>query len=229
MKKSLLLALAFIGASSAVMAQQKDSLYVHKDYSGSWGKLYLAGGFASTDYKLSDKLVASGLPAINNGTFELSIGLTKINKRMLSDLEWNTDYYADKKADGQKVRTVSSGIKWRPQYLFFQKKGIFAAAGFDLSYMYTSVNIFTLGNTIDLNNLDPTTHYGHISLYNQNWYLGPSASFGVLQDKENSFRVTTGYEWNVARASWHSDYASVSNTVKESGQGRFYAKLIYNF
>lgn len=227
MKKSLLLALAFIGISSAAMAQ--DSTFVHKDYSDKWGRFYIGAGFASSDYKLSDKLTASNLPAINNGAFEFSIGLTRINKRMLSDLEWNADYYADKKADGQKVRTISSGIKWRPQYIFFRQKGIFAAAGFDLSYMYTAVNIFTMGKTIDLNDLDPTTHYGHISLYNNNWYLGPSASFGVLQDKENSFRVTTGYEWNVARASWHSEFASVSNTVKEGGQGRFYAKLIYNF
>jgi hypothetical protein len=229
MKKSLLLALAFIGASSAVIAQEQDSTFVHKDYGDKWGKIYIAGGFVSTDYKLSDKLMASALPAIDNGAFELSVGITRINKRMLSDLEWNTDYYSDKKANGEKVRTVSAGIKWRPQYIFFRQKGIFAAAGFDLSYMYTSANIFTMGNTIDLNDLDPTTHYGHISLYNNNWYLGPSASFGVLQDKENALRVTTGYEWNVARASWHSDYASVTNTVKEGGQGRFYAKLIYNF
>ena len=70
-------------------------------------------------------------------------------------------------------------------------------------------------------------HTGHISLYNNNIYLGPSASFGVFQTKQNPLRLTTGYEWNISRASWKSEVANVQNTVKENGVGRFYVKLLW--
>ncbi|MFP9114058.1 hypothetical protein ACLI1A_08940 [Flavobacterium sp. RHBU_3] len=230
MKKVLLFAALCIAGVQGAFAQQTDSLTVHPGFKSEWGRIYLAGGVAtSSSLKLNDKLTAQGLPEVSNTVFEISIGTTRINGCMLADLEWNTDYFADQKTTGERVHTVATGIKYRPQYIFFKRKGMFAAAGFDISFMYNKVDIYTRGNTIDLNSLDPATHSGHISLYNKNCYLGPSASFGVLQHKENALRLATGYEWNIARASWHSEYASVTNTVKEGGQGRFYAKVIWNF
>lgn len=224
MKRILVAALCVLAFGFTANAQEKDSVSVYRK---GKPRFYIGLGVAVTDYDFNKKLANSSLPEINEGVFELSLGVTNMNDHFVSDLEWNTDYYGDKKTTGERVRTLSTGIKWRPQYIIFKKGGSFFSAGLDLSYVYNTVNIFTRGNTIDLDNLNPATHTGHISLYNNNIYLGPSASFGILSNKEDSFRITTGYEWNIARASWKSEYADVLNTVKENGQGRFYIKLIW--
>ncbi|MFY7731035.1 MAG: hypothetical protein ACOVRN_16060 [Flavobacterium sp.] len=227
MKKNLLVAVLCCMGLGA-FAQQKDTLNVNSEFKQPWGQFFISAGYVTVPHKLNDKLKQSNLPQISDNLFELGIGLTKIQGRLLTDLEWASDYYKDKKVTGATVRSFNTGIKWRPQYIFFYKKGMLAAAGFDLSYMYNTVSIFDPGNSVDLNNIDPADSRS-ISLYNNSWYLGPSASFGLFQDKSASLRLTTGYEWNVARASWHSDVAKVYNTTKEGGQGRFFAKLIINY
>jgi len=224
MKKIACIALALLGLQS-VSAQEtkKDSIMVHKDVK----HFYIGFGAEYMDYKLNDKLKNSNLPQINPGAFELSIGVNHTSKHILSDLEWNTDYYTDRKTTGERVRLMATGIKWRPQYIITKTAGSIFAAGLDLSFVYNKVDIYTRGNVIDLNNLDPALHTGHISLYNNNMYLGPSASFGAFQNKAFPLRLTAGYEWNLARASWQSEFARVNNTAKESGTGRFYAKVIW--
>lgn len=227
MKKILLLgALCFFGVQSSI-AQEVKTDSTTTNINRVKRNFYIAGGAQFVDFKLNDKLKASNLPEVKAGAFELSIGVNKTGKDFSSDLEWNVDYYADGKTPAERVRFLSTGVKWRPHYVVSQSKDMIFTAGLDLSWVLNNVNIYTRGNVIDLNNLNPAEHSGHISLYNQNVYLGPSASFGVFQDSEFPLRLTAGYEWNVARASWRSEVAQVANTVKEGGQGRFYAKVIW--
>lgn len=227
MKKILLLgALCFFGVQSSIAQEVKTDSTTTGTYRVK-RNFYIAGGAQFTDFKLNDKLKASNLPEVKSGAFELSIGVNKTGKDFSSDLEWNVDYFADGKTPADRVRFLSTGLKWRPQYIVSKSDDMLFTAGLDLSWVINTVNIYTRGNVIDLDNLDPAQHSGHISLYNQNVYLGPSASFGVFQNSEFPLRLTAGYEWNLARATWRSEYAQVANTTKESGQGRFYAKIIW--
>jgi len=231
MNKLLLLAmLCFFGIQSVSFAQEPTSTTTsasseNKDFGKR--RFYLGGGVALRDYKLNNKLASSNLPEINNGVFELTIGYNRTWEKYLLDVEWNTDYYGDKRTEGQKVTTIGSGLKLRFHYAPYKTEKTILSGGLDVSYMYNTVNIFTRGNTIDLNNLNPDTHTGHISLYNNLFYVGPSVNFGVGQNRNNPLRLIAGYEWAVSNGKWKSEYASVANTVKENGNGRFYAKVIW--
>lgn len=189
---------------------------------------YLGAGAAITSYKLNDKLAASNLPKINSGTFELSIGYNVTAEKVLVDMEWNTNYFKDKNTNDETVRTVSTGAKLRVHYVTFKTQKIFIAGGLDVSYMHKSVNILTRDNVIDLNDLNPATHTGDISIYNNLLYAGPSISFGVFQKLNTPLKIVTGYEWGLSNGKWKSDVARVENTVKENGSGRFYAKFIWS-
>jgi hypothetical protein len=223
MKRILVAALCVLAFGFTANAQDSLKVNPNKDKV----RLYLGGGVAVTDYNFNKKLANSDLPTISKGVFELTVGFNVLNKHTVSDFEFCGDYFSNKTTAGEKVKTLGAGFTWRPHYIVYKKGGSFFSAGFDTTLMITSVDIYTRDNTIDLNDLNPETHTGHISLYNSSFYIGPSMSFGILSDKDDSFRITTGYGWNVARASWKSDYANVDNTVKENGQGRFYAKLIW--
>lgn len=224
MKKVVLTAVTFLFSILGVTAQETETTLTEQKANHG---LYMGGGAAFTTYKLNDKLAANDLPKINSGAFELTIGYNVTAEKMIVDLEWNTNYFKDKKTNDETVRTVSTGAKLRVHYIPFKFKKTFISGGLDVSYMYKSVNIFTKDNVIDLNNLNPATHTGDIRLNNSLLYIGPSVSFGVFQKSDTPLKFVTGYEWGLTNGKWKSDVARVENTVKESGSGRFYAKLVW--
>ncbi len=233
MKKLVLAAICAVGFQLSGFAQEQivemsSSSSTEKDsvYCGKKGKInfYFAGGAAFVgDYKISDKLRAAGVSGMPDVMPEFSVGYNVDMEKWMMDFEFNMNY-SDEKNAVNRVRTAGLGAKLRWHYVPYRTKSFFVSTGADLSYLGTQMDIFRRGNVIDLNDLDPGMHSGHISINNGLLYAGPSVAFGFLQDKF-PLRLNLGYEWGLTNGKWKSDYADVNNTVKEAGHGRAYAKL----
>lgn len=229
MKKFLLAAICIIGHQLTAFAQESQSsttiITSSKDTIPGIN-LYVAFGASFIgDYKLNDKLEAQGLPQMSDVQPEFTIGFNvRATKKFWLDVEM-TGAHSDEKDAVNRVRTTTFGAKLRPHYAMFNNKGFFGTVGADISYIGNRADIFTRGNQIDLNLLDPALHNGHISLNNELLYMGPSMSFGFLQNTGFPLRLNLGYEWALTNGKWKSDFADVTNNVKESGHGRGYAKL----
>lgn len=199
-----------------------DSVYHGKKAKGG---LYASFGAAMFgDFKINDKLRSAGVPRLPDAMPEFTVGLNATMEKWFLDFEVNANYSDDKNA-GTRVRVGAVGAKLRWHYIPFKTKSFFASAGADVSWVSMQADIFTRGNVIDLNDLDPSAHSGHISLKNDQLMAGPSIALGFLQNKSCPLRLNIGYEWGITNGKWDSDFADVSNTVKESGLGRAYAKL----
>lgn len=233
MKKLVLAAICVIGFQSASFAQEEvvemtssssstenDSVYCKK------GKINFYAAFGAAfvgDYKISDKLRAAGVSRMPDALPEFSVGYNVDMGKWMMDFEVNGNY-SDEKNAVNRVRTAGFGAKLRWHYVPYRTKSFFLSTGADISYLGTQMDIFRRGNVIDLNDLDPSDHSGHISINNGLLYAGPSVAFGFLQNKF-PLRLNIGYEWGLTNGKWRSDFADVNNTVKESGHGRAYAKL----
>ena len=79
---------------------------------------------------------------------------------------------------------------------------------------------------IDLDDLNPSTHTGHISLYNNQFTIGPSVIFGAFTNSSFPVRLSVGYDWAVYSGKWKSEVAEVDNSFRENGQGIWYARLV---
>lgn len=204
--------------TKTITITENDGTYRNGFYAG-FGVVFI------DNIKLNDKLRASDMPTLTTSMPEFSIGFTHLENKVLVDLEWNTNYYGDRSNATTKTTTLSSGVKLRGQYAIVSNKKFFFAGGLDIAYMYTQFDMFSRDHVIDLNDLDPATHTGHISLKNGLLYAGPSVSLGAFQNSSFPLRLNAGYEWAIAGGKWKSDFAHVSNTVKENGSGRVYVKL----
>ncbi len=234
MKKIVLAVICFFGAQSLLTAQETVTETVATtttattvDENNPKINIYVAVGAAVLgDYKISDNLAAAGMPGIEEVLPEITFGLNVMGEDFLVDLEFNTNYL-DKKTSTDRIRAVAAGVKMRGHYIPLNTGKFFLSAGADLSYVGSNYDLFTRGNVIDLNDLNPGTHTGHISLYNNQFYAGPSLAFGAFQKSSFPLRLNVGYEWAVVSGKWKSEFANVSNTFREDGQGRFYAKLTF--
>jgi hypothetical protein len=232
MKKIVLAVICAIGFQSSSIAQET----VEMTSSGTAtdttacsskvkGGLYASFGAAFLgDYKISDKLRMAGAPVMAETIPEFAIGINVSGQQFSVDLE-ATAGYSDEKNNDTRVRTAVAGFKLRGHYVPYRTQSFFFSGGADLSFIGTQADIFSRSNEIDLNNLDPDTHTGHISLRNGLLYAGPSVAVGLFQNKSFPIRLNLGYEWGLTNGKWESDFADVRNTVKESGHGRAYARI----
>lgn len=227
MKKVLLAAICLVGFQSVTFAQESESVVVTKSKDTIPGiNLYASFGASfSGDYKLNDKLSAQGLPKMADVQPEFTVGFNvRATKKFWMDVEVFSSY-SDEKNAIDRVKSVGFGGRLRPQYVAFNTKGFFGTVGADISYFGNQVDIYSRSNQIDLNNLNPSLHSGHISLRNELMYAGPSLSFGFLQNTGFPLRLNLGYEWAITNGKWKSDFADVNNNVKEAGHNRAYAKI----
>lgn len=222
MKKVVLAVICIIGFQSAFAQESQSST---NDTIPRFNLYASFGASFISEYKLNDKLSAQGLPELAEVQPEVTVGFNvRATKKFWLDVEFAAAY-SDEKDAVNRVRTASAIAKLRPHYVAFNNNKVFGTVGIDLSYVGTQTDLFVRGNQIDLNDLDPAFHNGHVSLRNELLYAGPSLSFGFLQDMSFPLRLNLGYEWAITNGKWKSDFADVTNTVKESGHGRAYAKL----
>lgn len=222
MKKIVFIALSILGVQSLIAQETETTTAPGDKEVKTW---YVSIGAAiMEDYKINKNLADAGMPQIGNEALEITIGRSVMYKKLLMDLEWNTNYM-DNKTATDRVKTVNSGINFRVNYVAFQNDKFFLSGGADFSYMFNYFNLYSRSNTIDLNDLNPSTHTGHINLNNSQFYMGPSVVFGALQNTKFPLRLNMGYEWALYSSKWKSEVADVANSFRENGQGRFYVKL----
>jgi hypothetical protein len=236
MKKITLTLIALLGLTAVMNAQETETVTttttttnVERVKKDRFNFYYGFGINVFGDYKLNDKLKASNMPTIGTTAPEVTFGLNYMpsDSHFYHDLEFAVGYMDDK-TSANRLKTVVSSFRIRPQYKFIDNKKMFFSAGIDGGVATTLVNLYSRGNVIDLNDLNPSTHTGHISMNSTQFILGPSVALALFQDSF-PIRINTGYNFGLSRGRWKSDVADVHNAVKESGLGNFYAKLSIGF
>lgn len=227
MKKFVLAVICFAGFQSSLIAQETVEMTSSEPTNAKEPKVGLYVGFGATfmgDYNINSRLQAAGVPQLTEVLPEFTAGINVTGDKWLMDVE-ATANYSDEKNATNRIRTAMAGAKLRGHYIPFKTESFFVSGGLDLSMVGTQVDIFRRGNVIDLNDLDPSFHSGHISLRNNMLYAGPSVAVGIFQNKSFPLRFNFGYDFGLTNGKWKSDFADVANTVEENGHGRFYARL----
>lgn len=236
MKKTILLALCCYFAAQASYAQENETetetnvTVAEEKTCKSKYPFDFYVGFGATflgDYNLEDKLAITNMPKIGGAAPEFTFGFTSVspNEKLYMDFE-GTAAHMDKKDDVNRLKTTVGAVKLRIHYKLAGNDKWYFSGGGDASYNFTQVNLYSRSNVIDLNNLNPATYGGHISMYNQQVMLGPSVSLGFCRNMLFPLRLNLGYDIAITNGKWRSEFADVHNNIKENGFSRFYAKLI---
>ncbi|GGB69206.1 hypothetical protein GCM10007424_06470 [Flavobacterium suaedae] len=236
MKKILLAAICFVGVQS-LTAQETNSSTTTTTSSVTINettvddnypfKFYFGFGISVPgDYKINDNLGAAGMPQLKDAMPEFIIGYNIGGKKVSVDIELAASYL-DKKTSSDRIKYTGANIVVRPHYVILNSEKFTFSGGLDLSYQMNRFDLYERGNVIDLNNLNPGTHTGHINLYNKQLNVGPSLTFIAFKNYDIPVKLTTGYQWSVLSSKWESEVANVANSLREDGQGRFYARLSF--
>lgn len=222
-KLNVLIALFFVSCS---FAQEKE---VEKTLEKSEKpKFYFTYGINAQvhdELNIDKKLESAGLPTIKSFTPEFFIGMTVFGKKLSGDLDFG--FLNSKNDEGSNEnRYIGFTTRLRVHYNLINKTKVAVTTGLNLSNTTGELIVFTKGNSIDLNDLNPINNVGNLSIKNSLFYVGPSASLYLFNDKSTKIRLNVGYEFAFTNGKWKSDYADVNNTVKEQGNNRFVFGLI---
>lgn len=187
------------------------------------------GAVFNPDYNINENLKQAGVHRIADVMPGFVLGWDAlINEKVLIDTEFNfAGMYNDFKDDG--YRLIQGSIAIRGQYAIVNASRTSLMAGLGLSYTGNNLSVFDTNTTIDVNNLTPSQNTGYVSLYNQSFYIGPVVSLRLLKKQGyNSLTLKAGYDINLSNSRWKSEFANVTNTVRENGN-RFYVNLTIPF
>jgi len=213
MKKKFLLALISFTIYSGY-AQDSNSISWH----------YSVGAVINPDYNINNKLMSVGAHRIADAMPFVSLGWSGKPSDNLSlgvDFGVATSLYG-KKNDGYNL--VQAPISVKVLYSLIAKEKFEISAGINGSYVFNDLSIYANNSVIDVNNLDPALNTGYIRLNNQSVFAGPSAAFTFLRHKKHPLTLVMGYDFALTNNRWKSDYATLTNSVKENG-GRGYIQL----
>jgi hypothetical protein len=210
----VLIALFFVSWS---FAQEKEGTTTEKP------KFYFTYGLnaqVQDELNIDKKLKAAGLPEVNSFTPEFFIGMTMFGKKYSGDLDFG---FLNSKNDtgNNENRYIGFTTRLRVHYNLINKEKVAFTTGLNLSNTIGELIVYTKNNSIDLNDLTPANNVGNLSVKNSMFYVGPSASLYLFNNKSTKLRLNIGYEFAFTNGKWKSDYADVNNTVKEQGNNRF--------
>ena len=235
MKKILFAAICFVGVQSLTAQETNSSttttsstttIETTEDDDYSMNFYFGLGISVPGDYKINDNLEAAGMPQLEDAMPEFLIGYNITKNKFSMDVEIAASYL-DKKTSSDRIKYAGANMVVRPHYIAVNSEKYTFSAGLDLSYQMNGFDLYSRGNVIDLNDLNPGAHTGHINLYNQQFNVGPSLTFLAFKNGSMPLRLTTGYQWSVLSGKWKSEVANVANSLREDGQGRFYARLSF--
>jgi hypothetical protein len=233
MKKTIIIALALLGMQLSATAQDTPTPPSNVQITTKRDKevsLYVGFGVnVLGDFKMNDRLKASGMPQIASAAPEITVGLNVLpsDSRFLSDVEFSTAYMDDR-TPTDRIKTTVLSSRLRVQYRLVNTQSLYFAGGLDLGYSQTLINLYSRSNVIDLNDLD-TSRPGVITMNSGQLTVGPSVALGLFQNKNFPIRINAGYNIGVTNGKWKSEFAQVNNTVKEMGLGSFYARVCIGF
>ncbi len=175
---------------------------------------------------LNKNLQASNVVLLDKNTAELVFGFNIFGKKYSSDFEFG---FGENKSENSttKNRIMNFTGRFRFHYNVLNKTNFAFTSGLSLAGSSSEVDLYTNNNTIDFNNLNPNTNDGLITVRNQMFYAGPSASLYFFKSKAYKFRLNVGYEFAFTNGRWKSDYANTSNSVNERNNNRFVLGLVF--
>lgn len=211
----VLIALFFVSWS---FAQEKE-----ETTTSNKAKFYFTYGInaqVQDELSIDKKLKAAGLPEVNSFTPEFFIGMTLFGKKYSGDIDFGF-LNSKNEAGNNENRYTGFTTRLRVHYNLINKEKVAFTTGLNLSNTTGELVVFTKNNLIDLNDLTPANNVGNLSLRNNMFFVGPSASLYLFNNKSTKLRLNVGYEFAFTNGKWKSDYADVNNTVKEQGNNRF--------
>jgi hypothetical protein len=189
--------------------------------------LYIGvGGVFYNDFSLNQKIRASGMPEIREAMPELMLGFNSLWEKYSFDMDLSSSY-STKKNSTTENKLASGTLRLRGHYNFVNKSRILLSGGLNVAYTHNDFNLYSRNNDINLNDLNPENNSGHVSLKNDIFYAGPSLAFNLKRKEKLSIRLNVGYEFAFTNGKWKSDYANVSNSVKENGQNRLMVGVVF--
>jgi len=211
----VLIALFFVSCS---FAQEKEETTTPDK-----AKFYFTYGLnaqVQDELIINKKLKAAGLPEVNSFTPEFFIGMTVFGKKYSGDIDFG---FLNSKNDAgnNENRYIGFTTRLRVHYNLINKEKIAFTTGLNLSNTLGELHVYSKNNAFDLNDLTPANNTGNVVLKNSLFYVGPSASLYLFNNKSTKLRLNVGYEFAFTNGKWKSDYADVNNTVKEQGNNRF--------
>lgn len=222
MKKIILvlaLSSAFLGYSQEENQNEEKKVEIT-------GDVYFGIGLQFMDnFSLNNKLQASSVAQLSQTRPEFLVGLNIFGKKYSGDMEFG---FAQTQKDNATTenKDMSFTGRFRFHYNLINKEKIALTTGLSLAGTSSEVDLYAKNNTIDFNNLNPNFNGGLITVRNQMFYVGPSASLYLFKNKSYKFRLNVGYEFAFTNGKWKSDYAAINNTVKESGNNRLLVGLV---
>lgn len=222
MKRILLL----VALSSVFYTYSQEEVKKEEEKFKVIADVYFAFGLQfHDDFNLNQKLVASNVVPLNTTRPEFQVGMNIFGKKYSGDMEFAFSQN-DEENETTKNKDMGFTGRFRFHYNLINKEKIAFTTGLSLAGTSTEVDLYSRNNTIDLNDLNPTNTVGLISIRNQQFYVGPSASLYLFRNKSYKLRLNVGYEFSFTNGKWKSDYASINNTVKESGNNRLLVGLV---
>jgi hypothetical protein len=183
------------------------------------------GGQFQSDLNINSKLANAGLPTVPTSVPEFIIGLGFVGEKFSGGFEANSVYFNSSNG-ANNTNFASVNIRNNFSYNFINKQKTMLAAGLNLTFSFSQFNIYNSGTVINMNNLNPSGNTGLINLRNSMIYIGPSASLFLFKNTKWMVRLNAAYEFGIARGSWKSDFANITNTVNERGNNRFVVGLV---
>ena len=174
---------------------------------------------ANQPLNLNQKLRNSNLPEMREIVPELTFGFNVLGEKYSGDLEFGTAFLEKEKA-GNTLKYLGFNGRFRFHYNLVNQPKVTLASGLSLAYQTNRYDIYNNNNSTDLNVLDPALNSGHVNLENRMVYLGPSVMVYVLKKSYIKIRLNAGYEFGLTRGKYRSEYSSITNNIRESGNNR---------
>lgn len=215
--KKLVFALCIFSLSAfAQETEEKDSLNCQNPkVEFAWGVNFLQ----NDDFAINEKLHNAGIACLNNNLTEIVMGFDVMGKKTSGALDFGFAYGKNDNAVSQ-AKQYTFTLRARYHYNFLNTEKAAITAGGGLAYATSQVDIFAKGNNYDLDNLNLSSG-NHFDITNNMLYAGPSVAVYLFRDKWYSLRLNAGYEFALTNGKYKSEYAAISNPVKESGNNRF--------
>ncbi|WP_297509378.1 hypothetical protein [Flavobacterium sp.] len=174
---------------------------------------------ANQSLNLNQKLRNANLPEMREVTPELTFGLNVLGEKYSGDLEFGTSFLENEKGNNT-LKYLGFNGRFRFHYNLINQPKVTLATGLALAYQSNRYDLFSNTNSTDLNNLTSNLNSAHVNLENRMLYAGPSVMLYLLKKSYIKIRLNVGYEFGLTSGKYRSEFASITNNIKENGNNR---------
>jgi hypothetical protein len=221
MKKITLL---FLLATTFAFAQETTTTEIFTETQPEEPKFEWYFGFGAIlqpDYNINSNLLDAGVKSLPDVTPAFVVGwdVTFTNRLAFSMEFGSSSLFNNRKKDGSQLIQVP--ISARLQYIIANGGKLKFSAGANISYVTSSLSVFSDDTEIDMDDINPNTNTGYLLFRNNSLFAGPTASLKFVNNGKTYFTLTAGYDFSITNSKWKSDYARITNPVKENGGRAF--------